>query len=111
MPTRTELIPCPACGVPRPILIDHPNKIQVAANRRCQACANSTRNTNRYRPEPDETVVGFLIAGMDVEATPADRTAAVAYLTTRKLTAAAIAARLHCTRRTVERHRAKLAAA
>jgi len=109
--TRTELIECPQCGVPRPILIDWPNKITVAANRRCVSCANSKRNINRHQPEPDALVVEFLIAGTKVKANAAERMAAVAFLTDRKLTASAIATRLHCTRRTVERHRAKLAAA
>lgn len=111
MPTRTELIPCPICGRTRPILADHPSTARAAANRTCQSCANSYRNLNRHRPEPDDIVVEFLIAGTVVKANAAERMAAVAFLTDRKLTASAIAARLHCTRRTVERHRVKLAAA
>jgi DNA-binding NarL/FixJ family response regulator len=111
MPTRTEHIECPQCGVARPILIDWPNKITVAATRRCVSCANSTRNTNRHQPEPDTLVVEFLIAGTKVKANPAERYAAVAYLSARRLTIKAIADRLHCTTRTVERHRKKLAAA
>jgi DNA-binding CsgD family transcriptional regulator len=55
--------------------------------------------------------VQYLVAGTRVNATPAERRAAVAILTARSLSAREIAKRINCTRRTVERHRATLAAA
>jgi DNA-binding NarL/FixJ family response regulator len=50
-----------------------------------------------------------LVIGQPVHATPAERRQAVAYLTRRKLSNRAIAERIGCSKRTVERHRAKLA--
>jgi hypothetical protein len=105
------MVPCIRCGQPRPIRAEHPNTARTAAKRQCSPCANSLRNTNRHKPEPDTLIVEFLIAGTMVKANAAERMAAVAYLTDRRLSATAIANRLHCTTRTVERHRAKLAAA
>jgi DNA-binding CsgD family transcriptional regulator len=57
----------------------------------------------------DEMAVERLVIGQPVNATPAERRQAVAYLTRRKLSAAEIARRIGCTQRTVVRHRSRLA--
>jgi len=112
MPTTTEHIPCPKCGATRPIRIDYPNKARVAANRPCLSCANTTRNLNRHRPDADPLVVQFLLSGTRVTSNAAEREIVVAFLTKKKrMSITQIAALMHCTTRTVERHRAKLAAA
>jgi hypothetical protein len=110
MPTRVELIPCIVCGVPRPIRGDGPVHFGRAAKRPCPEC--SPRSVpQRWPQDVDELTVQFLVEGEQVNATPAERRAAVAILTARQLTARAIAERINCTRRTVERHRAKNAEA
>jgi DNA-directed RNA polymerase specialized sigma24 family protein len=61
----------------------------------------------RWSQEVDDLTVQFLVAGARVNATPAERREAVAILTARRLSASAIAKRINCTQRTVERHRAR----
>lgn len=65
----------------------------------------------RWPEDIDEIAVAHLVDGRRVKTTPNERTKAIAILTARRLTAAAIAVRINCTTRTVERHRQKLAAA
>lgn len=109
--TQTEMIKCPICGQARPINVRTPSLRERARNRPCNRCGNIQANANRHPPDVDELAVRFLVDGAKINVTPAERTAAVAILTARKLSASAIAARIHCTQRTVERHRAKLNAA
>lgn len=112
MPTRTEHIPCPQCGVTRPIRGSVPVDFRRARDRQCRKCTNRDRPPfQRWPTDVDDLTVQFLIAGEKVNASPAERREAVAILTARQLTARAIAERINCTRRTVERHRARLAAA
>lgn len=108
MPTRTELIPCAACGKPRPIQGTPPD-FHRAAKRRCPKCARHAQ-TQRLA-DIDELAVKFLVDGARINVTPAERTRAVAILTERRMTAAAIALRINCSQRTVVRHRTKNAAA
>jgi len=104
---RVELVPCPQCSTPRPLLIARPSEHLAAIDRICQECV---WNNNRYTaPNTDEMAIARLIAGQPVRATPAERNQAIAYLTRRKLSARAIAERIGCTPRTVERHRQRLA--
>ena len=61
------------------------------------------------RPEPaDPIVVGHLVSGTRMTATPADIREAVRILTQRGHTAQTIANRIGVTERTVQRHRAAL---
>lgn len=100
-------IPCPQCDNPRPVWIFRAKELRIAQTRKCQACALT--NITHDFPEPDEMAVARLLAGQPVKATPTERNQAVATLTRRRLSAAEIARRIGCTKRTVERHRAKLA--
>jgi DNA-binding NarL/FixJ family response regulator len=107
MPTKIELIPCVKCGNPRPIRGVVPADFRRAAARLCQKCSPKAVPPQRWSQDVDELTVQFLVAGEQINATPAERRAAVAILTARRLTASAIAERINCTRRTVERHRAR----
>jgi DNA-binding NarL/FixJ family response regulator len=107
MPTTTELIPCPQCGVPRPLKIRAATQRAEAEQRVCTAC--NTTNIRNWPVEPDEMAIERLVAGIPVRARPVERQAAVAYLTRQRLSAAQIARRIGCTKRTVERHRQRLA--
>jgi hypothetical protein len=111
MPITTELIPCPQCGIPRPIRGDSPVDFRRARDRQCRRCVNRDRPPlQRWPLEVDELTVQFLVDGARVNASPAERKAAVTILTARKMSAREIAVRINCTPRTVVRHRAKAAA-
>lgn len=112
MPTRTELIPCIECGQPRPIRGTEPVDFRRATQRPCLGCVHRHWfPLQRWPVEVDELVVQFLVDGTRVNASPGERRAAIAILTARRLSARQIAERINCTQRTVERHRAQLAAA
>jgi hypothetical protein len=111
MPTTIELIPCIRCGNPRPIRGSVPVVFRRAANRPCLKCSNrGLFPLRRWPADIDDLVVQHLVDGRPVNATPAERRAAVVILTARKLSAREIALRINCTPRTVVRHRAKAAA-
>ncbi len=121
---------CPECGRVRSI-IGNQHHHDRADRRTCHACAmrqvvpdpESARRemqrcgtvTAAARYETDEAadwvVVGRLISGMPVPSTPAERAAAIARLTVLGVPAVVIAQRMHVTKRTVERHRARIRSA
>jgi DNA-binding CsgD family transcriptional regulator len=104
----TTNINCPQCGNPRPLRIYAPGELTKAQQRICRPCV-TTNNTSTTPEVADAAAVERLLAGQPVHARAADRAQAVAYLTRRQLSAAEIARRIGCTKRTVERHRQRLA--
>lgn len=101
------LVACPECGRPRPV---HPHYVADATTRRCQQCGLTTSREKQARlsADVDEMAVARLTTGAPVRATRGEITEAVRILTERRLPAHTIAERLNVTRRTVERHRARL---
>jgi len=81
--------------------------LRTFCSRLCANRANNARiaEANRFL---DEVAVIRLTTGSPVTSTKAERLAAVDILTTRGLSAAVIARRLHTTQRSVWRYRAEL---
>ena len=98
-------VQCPVCDTIRPVVINSQMAYWRAIERLCFPCAFALRYD-----DVDHMAVERLISGSRITATPAERRAAVAHLTRAGRSARVIAARIGCTKRTVERHRATLAA-
>lgn len=82
----------------------------------CRACARiRSRNwfaTNRAGAGPDDAAIARAVAGdPPARLTPRERHAAIAQLDAQRLPASVIAERVHCSKRTVHRARAKGATA
>lgn len=90
---------CPCCRQTRLLVRGPPERL-------CLSCAQ----LERPRPDVDLVVVQRLLSGSVVESTRAERQAAVAELDALQLSASQIARRLHLSKRTVERLRARTAA-
>jgi DNA-binding NarL/FixJ family response regulator len=100
------MIPCLLCR--RPIPPTWPTgRLRSFCSRLCANRAKSARITeaNRFL---DEVAVIRLTSGSPVTSTKAERLAAVDILTTRGLSTAVIAQRLHTTPRSIWRYRAEL---
>lgn len=107
------MVPCIVCGRERPILTTTNIYVWAAWRRPCKACsiqANRGNLTSVHQDEVDEVAVQRLISGQPpAHTTRAERQLAVRQLLTHRMTNRAIAERLHVTRRTVERLRARAA--
>jgi DNA-directed RNA polymerase specialized sigma24 family protein len=100
---------CRGCGRVRTLRAWWPHEVQRFARRRCRACTlKPTTPPQVGAGEPDEMAVERLVSGSPVQSYPADRKAAVEYLTARGLTARQIADRLRVSDRTVTRWRRSL---
>ena len=96
-PRRYTLIPCRVCGQP------------ATWAGRCRSCASREAATQR-NAWMDEMAVERLLAAQPIHATRAERQAAIAYLTGKRMSARVIAARLKVSERTVVRLRNRSAA-
>lgn len=81
--------------------------------RSCVRASSSASKRNAYTPaQPDEVAIDRAVAGEPPQRfTPRERRAAIAQLDRRQLSAAVIAERVRCSRRTVHRARSKAVAA
>jgi len=99
---------CPTCHQPRELRLHRPWEIPGLLARQCKACFVKEATTLpplKGAGEPDWEVVQRLLDGVPVRSWPADRRAAVQYLTARGLTAQQISDRLRISKRTVVRWR------
>lgn len=96
-------VTCPICETPRPIRYSTPIDLRRAADRQCLNCYRA----GRYKGV-DEVAVQRLLSGSRVQATRAERQAAVTYLVDRRVPNSVIAARIHASQRTVERLRQRM---
>lgn len=100
------IVPCPRCGRPRPIQDRYPYLVRDAAKRQCYPCGIATRNVATYAALDEVAVLRLIDGRPPAHTTPAERRAAVAYLTAHGRSAAWIAERIGVTERSVCRLRA-----